>query len=329
MDIQRELFEKLKPLIPKKFTLAEYLGNLLFLSNDSIYRRLRGDTQLNMQELKTICEHFGITADNLIGLRNNNQITCDVGRVESSSGGFIDFLAGINRDLEFLQQSGNARVIHSVKDIPFFHSLVFPRLFAFKYYIWMQVFVLKPDFIHKTFEPEIKDPAILEAATKTISLYNSIHSIEIWNEDNINSLLLQIDFYKHSKYFASTREIELLYDELHELIDHIEKQAELGCKFLPGQNPDLKQSNFGMFINKVSIADNLIWVRANNISKVYINYTVLNFLATLDIGFCKEVEDYLYNLMKRSTQISQENIKMRSIFFNLQHQKIQEYKDNL
>jgi transcriptional regulator with XRE-family HTH domain len=329
MDIQKQLFEKLRPLIPKNKTLAEYLADLLYLSNDSIYRRLRGETQVSLQELKTICQHFGLSADTLINLRKENQITCDVGQVGKSSNGFLDFLGGLNMELERLKQYANPMIIYSGKDLPFFYNLMFPKLFAFKYYMWMQVFALNPDYIHKNFEPEIRDPELIAKAKQTSSLFNSIPSIEIWNEENIHSLLLQIDFYKHSKYFSNSGEILSLYDEVDELIDHIEKQAQTGYKFLPGQNPEFQRGNFSMCINKVSLSDNLTWVRSGDRSKTFINYSVLNFISTNDIGFCQEVEKYLDNIIRRSTQISQENIKMRSIYFNQQHQKVQHYRENL
>jgi BetR domain len=329
MDIQKELFEKLRPLIPKNKTLAEYMAELLYLSNDSIYRRLRGETQVSLQELKTICQHFGLSANSLINLRRENQITCDVGRVGKSSNGFLDFLSGLNTELEKLKQYANPQIIYSGKDLPVFYNLMFPKLFAFKYYMWMQVFALNPDYIHKTFDPEIRDPELIDKAKKTISLFNSIPSTEIWNEENIHSLLLQIDFYKHSKYFSNTGEIMSLYDEVDELINHIEKQAETGCKFLPGQNPEFQPGSFNMCINKVSLSDNLTFVRSGDRCKTFISYTVLHFISSNDIGFCQEVEYYLHNIIRRSTQISQENIKMRSIYFNQQHQKVQQYRENL
>lgn len=309
--------------------MAEYMGEILYLSNDSIYRRLRGETQLSLQELKTICQHFGLSADTLINLRRENQITCDVGKVGKSQNGFIDFLKGLNLELEKLNQFANPQIIYSGKDIPFFYNLMFPKLFAFKYHMWMQVFALNPDYIHKNFDPEIKDAELITAARKTLQVFNGVPSIEIWNEENINGILIQIDFYKNSKYFSSAAEIISLYDEVDELISHIEKQAETGYKFLPGQNPDFQQGNYSMLINKVSLSDNLIWVRSGDRCKTFINYTVLNFISTHDIGFCKEVETYLHNIIRRSTQISQENIKMRSIFFNHQHQKVQHYRGNL
>ncbi len=328
MDIQKELFEKLKPLIPKGKTLAEYIGDILYLSNDSVYRRLRCETQLTITELKAICDHFGLSADTLISLRKENQITCQVGRVGSSPLSFIAFLNGIHRELNSLKQYSDPKIIYSGKDIPLFYNMLFPKLFAFKYYMWMQVFAQSPEFMQKDFDPEIKDPEVLEAAHKVLGLYNSIPTVEIWNAENINSLLIQIEFYKHSKFFGDPGHINRLYDEVDELINHIEKQAEAGCKFLPEENPDIMPGTFSMFVNKVSLSDNIIWLKSGDRRMTYINYTVLNFISTGDYAFCVEVEKYLGNILRRSTQISLENMKMRTIYFNQQRQKVEQYRNN-
>ena len=329
MDIQAALFEKLRPLIPKGKTLAEYLGNLLYLSNDSIYRRLRGETQLNLQELQSICLHFGLSADTLINLRKDGQITFDVSRMGTSSTSFFDFVKRLYEDITFLKNTGNSYIIYSGKDVPFMYNLLFPRLFAFKHYIWMQVFAQSPEFNEKVFDPNINDPELILTANKIVELYCDIPSTEIWNEENINALLIQIDFYRNSRLFSSTEQINAIYDEIDELLVHLRRQAEAGTKFLPGENVELRKGNYKLFLNQIILSENVILVKAGDRPRAYINYSVINHLSTKDHEFCSEVESYLNNIIRRSTQISLENIKMRTIFFNNQHEKVAWYRKKL
>ena len=146
MNVQKLLFEKLKPLIPADKSLAEYLSNLLYLSSDSVYRRLRGETQMTIDELKTICDHFGLSADALIDIGKTNQVIFEVSTMGDRPLTFEDFFRGIRHELESLKQFPEARIIYTGKDIPFFYNLLFPRLFAFKYHIWMQLFADSPEF---------------------------------------------------------------------------------------------------------------------------------------------------------------------------------------
>jgi hypothetical protein len=326
MKLQKEIFERLKQHLPPGKSMAEYIGNILFLSNDSVYRRLRGETLLSVDELQMICKSFGLSADSLLNLRQDDEITCRISKMGKSPLSFSDFLGSLLEDLKKLNQFQDKRVIYSGKDIPVLYSIMFPRLFAFKYYMWMQVFAQSPEYFTKQFEPIISDVETKELIDRIMQEYKKAPSIEIWNEENVHSLLLQIDFYRHSKFFANPDVIKGLFDEVHELINHIEKQADLGCKLLPGEDERQRGAEFQMFLNQVSLSDNIILVKASAKSKVYINYSVINYLTTTDQHFCKEMEEYLENILKRSTQISIENVKRRSMYFNLLHEKVDSYQ---
>jgi hypothetical protein len=326
MKLQKEIFERLKQHLPAGKSMAEHVGNILFLSNDSVYRRLRGETLLSVEELQIICQSFGLSADSLLNLRKEDEITCRVGKMGKSLLSFSDFLGLLLEDLKKLNHFQDKKVIYCGKDIPLLYSIMFPRLFAFKYYVWMQVFAQSPEFSAKQFDPIISNPETKGLIDEIMREYKKAPSIEIWNEENFQSLLLQIDFYSHSKFFTNPDIINGLYDEVHELINHIEKQADLGCKLLPGEDERHRGAPYQMFLNQVSLSDNIILVKAGGKSKVYVNYTVINYLTTNDPGFCKEVEEYLENIIKRSAQISIENVKRRSMYFNLLHEKVENYR---
>lgn len=325
MKLQKEIFERLKQHVPKGTSMAEYIGNILFLSNDSVYRRLRGETLLSVDELQVICKSFGLSADNLLNLRQDDEINCRVNKMGKSLLSFSDFLGSLLEDLKKLNQFQDKRVIYSGKDIPVLYSIMFPRLFAFRYYVWMQVFAQSPEYIMKQFDPIYAESETKGLIDSIMREYKKAPSIEIWNEENVQSLLLQIDFYRHSKFFSNPDVINGLFEEVHALINHIEKQADLGCKLLPGEDERHRGADFQMFLNQVSLSDNIILVKAGEKFKVYINYTVINYLTTSDMSFCKEMEEYLENIIKRSTQISIENVKRRSMYFNLLHDKVNNY----
>jgi hypothetical protein len=123
--------------------------------------------------------------------------------------------------------------------------------------------------------------------------------------------------------------IEKIYDALEETIDHLQVQAELGKKMLPGDNPAHKPENFSFFYNRLTLGDNTILVTTDNGSIAFLNYEVLNYMFTSDAGFCNDTQAALQNLMRRSTMISQASEKQRSIFFNILRNKVRERKKNL
>ncbi len=69
VDLQPLLFEQLKNHAPNNISLVNVLSDLLNISNDAVYRRLRGEKKLNLEELAKICVHFNISFVALVGAK--------------------------------------------------------------------------------------------------------------------------------------------------------------------------------------------------------------------------------------------------------------------
>jgi hypothetical protein len=165
-------------------------------------------------------------------------------------------------------------------------------------------------------------PELEKMAQEISKYYNTIPSTEIWNTEGINSFIAQVEYYKEAGYFSSESDVGLLYNSLAEVVEHIRGQAQHGCKYLPGENPGLKQNIYKLFYNHVVIGDNTILVTLNTKKVVYINYDVLNYMATEDENFCNETSEKMQTLMRRATIISNVSEKQRNIFFNMLLEKI-------
>jgi hypothetical protein len=65
-QLQQTLFQKINEDLPPHLSLAEELGELLGLSADSVYRRIRGEKPVTLDELKRICDHYRLSLDQLL-----------------------------------------------------------------------------------------------------------------------------------------------------------------------------------------------------------------------------------------------------------------------
>jgi hypothetical protein len=66
MDVQKYLFEVIKSCIPEQYSLVDEIGNLLKISTDSAYRRIRGEKELSFSEVQKICRHFHLPPDEIM-----------------------------------------------------------------------------------------------------------------------------------------------------------------------------------------------------------------------------------------------------------------------
>jgi hypothetical protein len=186
----------------------------------------------------------------------------------------------------------------------------------------MKTHLMHPDYVNKRFDPKNLPEEIEQLSQDCLKSYNRIPSTEIWNMESVNSTISQIEFSRDSGHFMSTDDIRAVYQALYQTIEHMKDQADHGCKFLPGENPQTKKNNFKMFFNRLVLGDNSILVMTDHLKTSFINYGHLNYMLTRDESFCDELYKEFENLMKRSTQISLSSEKQRNVFFGILFAKI-------
>jgi len=326
-NVQQFLFDRIKEVIPNDKTLVTTVSEVLHISEDSSYRRIRGETPLVLDELKELCQYFHLSLDQLLHVTNNSTLFETI-RIHNKDYTFETFLTDIIKRLVKVNKSPEKHMYYLTKDIPLFYHFLLKPLFAFRYFFWMKSIMQHPDFIHQSFSIDCLPPKVEEAGRKIMELYNQIPSTEIWNTECVNSIILQIDYYKEVG-FIPIPIIEKIYSAVEETIDHLQLQAELGKKMFPEESPAHKPELFSFFYNRITLGDNTILVTTNSGSITYLNFEVLNYMVTSDTTFCGDTHNALQNLMRRSTMISQASEKQRSIFFNILRNKVRERKKNL
>ena len=71
---QQLFFKHIKSLLPPHLSLVDTVAEVLAVSNDSAYRRIRGETQISFEEIKKLCEKFKISLDQLLQLNSNSYL---------------------------------------------------------------------------------------------------------------------------------------------------------------------------------------------------------------------------------------------------------------
>ncbi|HEX5651985.1 MAG TPA: helix-turn-helix domain-containing protein [Chitinophagaceae bacterium] len=322
------LFERIRELLPQHIALVDAVSDILHVSSDSAYRRIRGETPLVMDEVRQLCNRFNLSLDLLLQVRTGSVLFQDI-RINNKNYSYTQYLQDLLGQMEAVNNFFQKEIIYLSKDIPFFHNFYFRPLIAFRYFFWMKSMVQHPDFATLHFDMAYLTPEIESLSTELLKAYHKIPCTEIWNTENINASIAQIEFYKDSGYFNSSEEIRKIYEALEETILHMKTQVEYGCKFMPGENPQTKKSNFNFFYNRIILGDNTIIVTTDRLKTAYLNYGLLNYIVTRDETFCKNCYEDLQNLKKRSTQLSQTSERQRNIFFGILLAKINDRKKHL
>ncbi|TDH21276.1 hypothetical protein EXU57_20255 [Segetibacter sp. 3557_3] len=322
IDLQVSFFKKIKEKLPNNISLPEVVANYLNISNDSAYRRIRGEKSLTLDEIEVLVSKTNISLDQFFNRRGaTNEMQFSGNLIDHEIFDFENYLSGIASQLKQFAEASEKEMLIFNKDIPMFLHFMFPELAAFKCYFWSRYNLNNSKFNKGQFliEDYIK---VFNTLGKTISdLYTQIPSTEIWNIDCINSTIRQIDYYSQSKIFRSTQDIITVYNCLEKQIDHIEQQVECGCKFDYGKSHKTNVK-YTFFINDYILGDNTFLVKLDGQKMVFLVNNVINYLLTTSPVFVDYSFQTMDILLKKSTLISEIGERDREAFFNELREKI-------
>jgi hypothetical protein len=320
-NIQSSFLEQVKKRLPPNVSLADELAELLNISRDSAYRRMRGETVLSLDEAKVLCNQFGVSLDVLLGTSSEivpfrHQV------VNNTPETFEKWLRSILQNLETIATfPAEKEIVFCAKDVPVFHYFDFPELSAFKMFFWMKSVLNYSSLQSEKFRPPLVSGEYITLGRKISDSYNKIPSIELWSDETTNVTLKQIEFYYESGFFNSAADAHLLLDQYAQLLQGVREKAANGVKS--------DQVPFKLYKNEILIADNNVLFRMGEKRAVYVIHNITEILMTTNEAFCKQTEYFTNNLQNRSVLISTTGEKERNKFFNRMAEKIEVAKKGI
>jgi len=314
-NIQILFFEEIKKSLVSKFTFVDEISDLLNVSQDAAYRRIRGEKLINLEETFVLSKHFGISLDSFVGITENNKIQCKYTPLDLSDiNNYCKYLQTISENLNRIKSVPESEIIMTASDIPIFHFYMFNELTFFKLFSWNKsVYGYKKTF--EEFVDDFKTDDVLKFYKKISSNYQLIPSTEIWTENSIDLLLKSIEYSYKIGCFKDKRTVLTLCEQLFDIMNKIKDWAENGTKCS-------KDIQYKLFINETNIDNTFILLKQYEKISCSIKLYTINSLSTSDERFCKETYTWLNNVIQQSTLISGTSAKERYKFFEDQKRKI-------
>jgi hypothetical protein len=319
-SIQEILFQDIKNKLPPNISFVHDLSELLGISYDSAYRRIRGEKELSLEELKSICIHYNVSVDSLFNFKSNQVIFNSLALGEAGFT-FENWLQSLLEGIKRIHSCQQREIIYAAKDLPVFYFFEFPEIAAFKIYFWHKTLIPASEYENKSISLEPPEN-LYTLGHQLLSYYIKIPTIEIWSEATIASILKQIEYCYVSGFFARNEDIFRLCEVLESWLQHVQRQAECGFQFRLGSPCEGVENSYKLFNNEVLVSDNTILVSMDGQKTSYYTYNVINQLITSNPVFCNQVDKTLRNLMQKSTLISGTSAKERHRFFNKLHENV-------
>lgn len=314
-EIQQRFFNKIRQIVPPNYALADELADVLNISKDSVYRRLRGETALSLEEVLVICQHYRITFESLA---NPDAVTFEFKQLNPDLESFHQYLQRLLLDLQRIKSFENGELIFAAEDIPVFHHFNHPLLTSFKMFYWMRSIMNVPELEGERFKPGKLTPDLLETAKEIYDIYLQIPSVEIWTDETASSTLKQIEYYWEAGLFEDSATAIAICDDFIAELQHLQRLCERGNK---------QGTPFRFYLNDIMIGNNCILIKAGHNKFTYLSHHSFNFMLTTDFNFSNQTDSWLDGMMQKSMLISGVSEKYRNRFFMQQIQRVTTLKN--
>ncbi len=336
ISLQTQFLRGIEDIIPATSSLVIELSELLEISTDSAYRRMRGETLLTIDEIILLCSHFQISFDAFSKVKTG-MVTFAYLPLESNAENFANYLNNLLKEITVIANAKESSISYLCQDIPVFHHYNYPDLANFKIFYWMRTILNLPDLNRVKYDADFQFPELLEVGKHIYEAYIKTPSIEVWTESTVKSTLKQISFYWESGVFESKEDALRVCAALSKEIDDIQHMAEVGSKrtedqgFNEEENPGREEQrpteslNYKLYISDIELTNNCVLVNIGGSQAVYLSHFSFSTMSTRSETYCKKTEAWLNNIIKKSSLISSVSEKQRFKFF----QRINEKIDNL
>jgi len=338
-QLQQDLFNQIKQRLPAHISLVDELCDLLALSPDSVYRRIRGEKPVTLDELQKICSHYRLSLDQLLHLSTDSVLFQAPGILDASVPLFEEYMKEMLDRFRYFNSHQQRTIFYLCKDTPFWYFYLFPAMAAFKTFFWARTIKNDTSLSNKPFSiNEFPFRECFELGQQILIEHCQLQTVELWNLESVNSTISQIAYYRDAGIFRSKEDLIAVIDSFLLLLDHLQAQAAAGRKFMPdvrgGNNAAPANSIAGtagsiqFYINELILGNNTILLQLDDKNISMVTYSVLHYLITEDQRFCARAFDTFQTLLSRSTLVSGSGEKDRSRFFNTLREKVNALRRN-
>lgn len=319
LPFQEKFVAQLKSIVASHINLAEELADILNISTDSVYRRLRSQSAFTIDEIGIIAEKFDIPMESIFSTTKEH-VSFNFNPLYNQTNNFHAYMKWYADYLSSLASVPGTRLIYAADDVPVLRHFNFTHLAAFKTFYWSKA-VLNIDYLpNQKFNLAAIPAELVELNKKTAIAYSKLNCTEIWTNETLTSTLKQVQYYWECNFFESHNDVLLVLEDIRQMLIQMNKECE--------ENEREDRERIGQFMlynSDVMIGNNCVLVEPGNsqhAKRVFLGYNTFNTLSTSDSSFIDETVFWMNNLLKKSILLTGSAEKQRTIFFRQMHERL-------
>jgi hypothetical protein len=309
------LTTKILDCIPKNIKPIEYLIELLGISKESAYRRLRGEIPFTFREMSKLSLDLDFSIDEIIAKPCEARVLVNVQTCpdDNPSTAFLKRFEQYYNYLLHLENNPNVETTLTLNHIPAIASVYFKNLFQFFYFKWLHQ---NHEVSLKLYYSDVIIPDEIEALRKKVkfSAVNCTNKITLILDLNFFASLVNEIQYYHRRKLINDEDFENLKNDVLGFIDLLEDCARTG---IFGQRVKIN-----IYLSSMNIEASSIHVKYNGGETSFI-HTFSNYpISSGNPVLCEKHKKWIHSMKKYATLITQSNELLQSEYFDKQRELI-------
>ncbi|MEW6468477.1 MAG: helix-turn-helix domain-containing protein [Bacteroidota bacterium] len=321
-------FQKIRESLPPNRSLVDELNDILGVTNDGVYRRMRGETALTFSEIQKLCKKFGVSFDMFVET-SKNSVLFEYTSSQHTENFLQNYFEDLKGKLTAIQRIEKKKITYAAEGIPIFYYFNSEELTRFKLFFWKRAILELPEFKGKIYDPSLISDQLVELARSLTRIYNTLPVTEIWSDETVLGNIKQIDFAYESGLFSSRQEALKICDELGRVLEMIRAMAEKRAKFTDEKKWAENENTLDLFRSDVNISTACILVSTGSGKICFYSPHTFNAMVTSNEAFCSDTERWLNSIISKSEGISGTGEKQRVRFFNASLVKLDKLKEKI
>jgi len=170
LPLQTVFVQKLKENLPKNVGLAEEMAEILEISTDSAYRRIRGETEISIDEVYKLTRKYNMSVDGVFS-NLGDTVTFAYTKLTDDADNFDKYLNRIYNHVKGIGTFQEKKITYIAEETPLFYSFFTEKLTQFKLFYWQRSVLNAPQYQGKKFEFGVVPQNQIELAMNALKEY--------------------------------------------------------------------------------------------------------------------------------------------------------------
>lgn len=318
MENSREIYvKKILEAIPRNIKPVDYLMDVLEISRESVYRRLRCQVSFSFDEMAKLSSELNLSLDEIVSANiRDRAIFMHRENLELDPMNYLlSFLDIYHINMEEEIKVGKRRAIISINNLWLPFTVANENLFKFYYYKWMcHIYSTSPNYSFA----DVTFPEPIVELKKKIGPMQELLNNSVFIIDKLVyfNVMKDIQYYYRRK-LVTKQELLLLKEDMTQIIDYTRKQLTMSVnKWGAAQY---------IYLSNINIYSNSVYLEYDDKQKSIFYIYNMCPITTHDPNICQSHKQWLEALRKYSVMMSISNEELQVAFFNRQ----EKYLENL